>query len=79
MLSHHMATIITPLLESNNTRYDQLARQVNQIASIADAIDEPIDWPRVMPVGNIENINQGSILPPPPENQILDNEIHLVN
>ena len=43
MLTRQMATIITPLLESNNTRYEQLVRQVNQIASIVDAVDELVD------------------------------------
>ena len=79
MLTHQMVTLITPLLEQNSTRYEQLARQVNHIASIVDVVDEPVDQPRVRPRGNVENIDRGNVLPPPPENQILDNDIHFVN
>ena len=73
-----MVTVITPLLESNNTRYEQLSRQVNRIASIIDAVDEPADQPRASSRGNVENIEQGNILSPLQENQILD-DIHFVN
>ena len=79
MLTHQMATVITPLLESNNTRYEQLAQQVNRIASLVNAVDEPILQPKVRPIGDVENIDQGNVLPPPPENQILDYDIHVVN
>ena len=64
MLTHQMAIVITPLLESNNTRYGQLARQVNRIASIVDAVEEPVAQPRVRPRGHVENIDQENVLPP---------------
>ena len=79
MLTHQMATVIAPLLESNNTRYEQLAQQVNRIASLVNATDEPIHQPKVRPIGDVENIDQGNILPPLPKNQILDYDIHVVN
>ena len=43
MLTHQMAIVITPLLESNNIRYEYLAQQISRIASIVDVVDEPID------------------------------------
>ena len=78
MLTHQMATVITALLESNNTRYEQLARQVNLIASIVNTVDEPPDQPRVRPRENVGNINLGNVIPPLPENQI-HNDMHFVN
>ena len=58
VLTHQMATAITPLLESNNTRYEQLAWQLNQIASIVDAVDElVVDQPRVRLRGNVDNVD----------------------
>ena len=72
-----MATIITPLLESNNTRYEQLARQVNRIALIVDTVDEPINQPKVRPREYVDNIDQGNVLPLL-ENQIID-DIRIVN
>ena len=63
-----MATVIKPLLESNNTRYEQLAQQVNRIASIVDTVDELINQPRVRPREYVDNIDQGNVLPPPLEN-----------
>ena len=75
MLTHQMATVITPIIESNNTRYEQLARQVNRIASIVDNVAEPINQPRV----GDETHNLGpEHIPAQPENQIID-DIQIVN
>ena len=63
MLIHQMTTVITPLLESNNTRYEQLAQQVNRIASIVDAIEDLADQPKMRRRGNVENIYQGNVIP----------------
>ena len=49
MLTQQMATIFTLLIESTNTRYDQLARQVNRIAGIVN-VDENPNNPIIRPV-----------------------------
>ena len=38
-----MVIVLTPLIESTNTRYDQLARQVGQIAEIVNVKENPKD------------------------------------
>ena len=75
MLTHQMATVITPVIESNKTRYEQLARQVNRIASIVDNVTEPINQPKVR--DEIHNLGPEHI-PTQPENQIID-DIQIVN
>ena len=40
MLTHQMAIVITPILESNNIRYEQLVQQVNRIAVIVGTVNE---------------------------------------
>ena len=52
-----MAPVLMPLIESTNTRYDQLARKVNRIAEVVnienpnDPIVRQVAYARVHPIG----------------------------
>ena len=43
MLTQQMVTVLTSLIESTKNRYDQLARQVGQIAEVVNVEENPND------------------------------------